>query len=129
MGVESYPDQLEPENQDTAIWRFINMGKFRDLMETAELYFCRADLFQDEREGLPPEEYLATFGLHPLDVNDRRELLNHVGSDAQFREGFYVKLLVSISRGDASDVEGVRGSRCGDHIPVSTAEVRSQRDE
>ena len=90
MGIESYPDQLEPENQDAAIWRFVNMHKFRDLMATAELYFCRADLFPDEREGLPPEEYLATFGLHPLDLNDRRELLNHIGSDAQFREGFYV---------------------------------------
>lgn len=66
------------------------MRKFRDLMQTEELYFCRADLFPDEREGLPPEEYLATFGLHPLDVNDRRELINHIGSDAQFREGFYV---------------------------------------
>ncbi|MGH9747967.1 MAG: hypothetical protein ACRD59_17875 [Candidatus Acidiferrales bacterium] len=90
MGIENYPDQLEPENQDAVIWRFINMGKFRDLMTTAELYFCRADLFSDEREGLPPEEYLATFGLNPYDVNDRRELLNHIGSDAQFREGFYV---------------------------------------
>lgn len=59
-------------------------------MTTAELYFCRADLFPDEREGLPPEEYLATFGLNSYDLNDRRELLNHIGSDAQFREGFYV---------------------------------------
>jgi hypothetical protein len=90
VGIETYPDQLEPGNQDAAIWRFINMRKFRDLMSTAELYFCRADLFADEREGLPPEEYLATLGLHPFDVNDRRELLNHIGSDAQFREGFYV---------------------------------------
>lgn len=90
MSIETYPDQLEPQNQDAVIWRFINMRKFRDLMVTAELYFCRADLFPDEREGLPPEEYLATFGLNPYDVNDRRELLNHIGSDAQFREGFYV---------------------------------------
>jgi hypothetical protein len=90
MGIEIYVDQLEPPNQDAVIWRFINMAKFRDLMTTAELYFCRADLFQDEREGLPPEEYLATFGLSPYDVDDRRELLNHIGSDAQFREAFYV---------------------------------------
>jgi hypothetical protein len=90
MGIETYVDQLEPQNQDAVIWRFINMPKFRDLMTTAELYFCRADLFRDEREGLPPEEYLATFGLNPYDVNDRRELLNHLGSDAQFREAFYV---------------------------------------
>jgi hypothetical protein len=53
LGIETYPDQLEPENQEAVSWRFINMRKFHDLMVTAELYFCRADLFQDEREGLP----------------------------------------------------------------------------
>jgi hypothetical protein len=37
MGLETYPDQLEPENQDVVIWRFMNMSKFRDLMTTAEL--------------------------------------------------------------------------------------------
>jgi hypothetical protein len=59
MAVETYPDQLEPENQDIAIWRFMNMAKFRDLIATGELYFSRADLFaNDEREGFPPEEYL-----------------------------------------------------------------------
>lgn len=90
LGIETYPDQLEPENQEAEIWRFLNLPKFLDLIQTSELYFCRADLFADEQEGLPPEEYLATFGLHPLDINDRRELINHIGSDAQFREGFYV---------------------------------------
>jgi hypothetical protein len=90
LPIESYVGQLEPETENAAIWRFLDMRKFRDLMESSELYFCRADLLSDEREGLPPEEYLATFGLHPLDLNDRRELLNHIGSDAQFREGFYV---------------------------------------
>jgi hypothetical protein len=90
LPIESYVGQLEPETEKAAIWRFLEMPKFRDLMATSELYFCRADLLSDEREGLPPEEYLATFGLHPLDLNDRRELLNHIGSDAQFREGFYV---------------------------------------
>jgi len=91
LGLETYPDQLEPSNQDAAVWRFMNMRKFRDLLTTAELYFCRADLFtNDEREGLPPEEYLATLGLNPLDINERRELLHTIGSDAQFREGFYI---------------------------------------
>jgi hypothetical protein len=90
LAIETYPDQLEPANHDAVIWRFLNLQKFRDLIETSELYFCRADLFADEREGLPPEEYLATFGLNPFDINDRRELTNHIGSDAQFREGFYV---------------------------------------
>ena len=128
MGIESYPDQLEPANQDAAIWRFINMPKFRDLMGTAELYFCRADLFPDEREGLPPEEYLATFGLHPLDVNDRRELLNHLGSDAQFREGFYVNCWYQFREETLQMWKEYGTERCGDQFPLSIAEVRSQHD-
>jgi hypothetical protein len=73
--LESYPDQLEPENQDAVIWRFMETAKFRDLMRTGELYFCRADLFaSDEREGLPPEEYVPILGLNPLDLRHRQEL-------------------------------------------------------
>jgi hypothetical protein len=90
LGVETYPDQLEPQDQGAVIWRFLDLSKFCDLIATAEIYFCRADLFADEREGLPPEEYLATFGLHPYDVSDRRQLINHIGSDAQFRQAYYV---------------------------------------
>jgi hypothetical protein len=45
LGIETYPDQLDPANQDVVIWRFMDMRKFRDLMTTGELYFCRADLF------------------------------------------------------------------------------------
>jgi hypothetical protein len=92
MAIEPYPDQLAPESQDVVIWRFMNMAKFRDLMVTGELYFCRADRFaNDEREGLPPEEYLpALLRLNPLDVHDQQELDHHVGSGAQFRESFYI---------------------------------------
>jgi hypothetical protein len=90
MAVETYPDQLEPEDQDAVIWRFMNLEKFRDLMDTGELYFCRADRFNDEREGLPTDEYLPILGLNPLDLRDRQELNHAIGSAAQFREGFYV---------------------------------------
>jgi hypothetical protein len=91
MPLEAYPDQLEPENQDAVIWRFMTLAKFRDLIATGELYFCRADLFaNDLREGLPPEDYLHVLGLHPFDVLDRQQLCHHLGSDAQFREGFYI---------------------------------------
>jgi hypothetical protein len=90
LAVETYPDQLEPD-QDAVIWRFMDLTKFHDLMQTGELYFCRADRFpNDTREGLPPEEYLPILGLNPFDILDRRELSHHLGSDAQFREGFYI---------------------------------------
>jgi hypothetical protein len=92
MPVQHYHDQLEPKNQDAIIWRFMSLEKFRDLMVSGELYFCRADLFNenDEREGLPPEEFLKRWGKNPLDLNDRRELINHIGTVAEFRENYYV---------------------------------------
>lgn len=90
MPIETYVDQIEPENQDVAIWRFMNLEKFTDLIDTRELYFCRADLFHDESEGLPPENYLPSPHLHPLDVLDRRTIDDSIGCVAQFREAFYV---------------------------------------
>src|SRR5215472_12877131 len=92
MPIESYHDQLEPENQEVDIWRFMNLEKFRDLMVSGELYFCRADLFNenDEREGLPPQEFLLRWRLNPLDLWDRRQLVDQIGIGAQSREEFYV---------------------------------------
>jgi hypothetical protein len=91
VGLLNYPDQLEPENQEVEIWRFMKFDRFNDLMKSGELYFCRADRFEsDKREGLPPEELLAMLGLHPLDINDRRMLANYMGTLAQNRESFYV---------------------------------------
>jgi hypothetical protein len=90
MPIEAYVGQLEPDNQDAVIWRFMNMKKFRDLMETGELYFCRADLFHDESEGLPPENYKPFPELNPLDLCDRQQIDDSIGNVAQFREAFYV---------------------------------------
>jgi hypothetical protein len=90
MPSETLPDPHEPENQDAEIWRFMQMWKFRDLIKTGELYFQRADLFDDESEGLPPEKYLPILGLNPLDLRDRQELDHSIGSLAQFREACYI---------------------------------------
>src|SRR5258708_3789099 len=90
MPLEHYFDQLEPENQDAVIWRFMNMEKFRDLVTTAELYFCRADLFLDQAEGLPPDGYYPYPNLEPLDLRDRRTIDDSLGCLAQFREAFYI---------------------------------------
>jgi hypothetical protein len=91
MAVELYPDQLEPPNSEVVIWRFMKMARFADLIKTGELYFCRADLFKDQHEGLPPEKYICYWlGLNPLLLSDRRTLDNHLGNLAQFRESFYI---------------------------------------
>ena len=44
MPVLPYSNRLEPAN-DAAIWRFMDLRKFRDLVASEELYFRRADLF------------------------------------------------------------------------------------
>src|SRR5437773_9902838 len=92
MPIEPYHDQLEPKDREAVIWRFMDFEKFRDLMVSGELYFCRADLFNenDEREGLPPQEFLMRWGLNPLDVRDRQQLVDHIGVAAQCREDSYV---------------------------------------
>ena len=89
MLLETYIGQIEPD-ADAAIWRFMNLKKFKDLIATQELYFCRADRFLDQTEGMPPEGHLPSPKLHPLDVRDRREIDALTGSIAQMREAFYI---------------------------------------
>jgi len=69
MPLETYLNQNDPQNQEAVIWRFMHLEKVRDLITTGELYFCRADRFpNDERGGLPPEEYVHKLGLNPFDL-------------------------------------------------------------
>ena len=90
MPVVDYYSQKEPA-ADAVIWRFMDLRKFRDLMASEELYFCRADLFDDETEGLPPEQYVRrVLGLDPWDIHDRAKLNHHLGSLAQSREMHYI---------------------------------------
>lgn len=91
MSVSLFTDALEPDDQQAVVWRFMDIEKLTNLVTTSELFFCRADLFKDdEREGLPPEDYFPVSGMHRLDVRDAVELNNHVGSLAQFRQAFFI---------------------------------------
>jgi hypothetical protein len=90
MPVLPYYSQKEPRS-DTVIWRFLDLRKFRDLMATQELYFRRADLFDDQSEGVPPEQYIrGVLGLTPYDIKDEVALNNHLGSLAQDREMHFI---------------------------------------
>jgi len=90
MPILPYVNRLEP-SEDAVIWRFMDMRKFRDFMASEELYFSRADKYDDQSEGLPPDEYaLPVLGLNPLDVNDQQKLNNLVGFIAQHRESYYI---------------------------------------
>ena len=46
-----HPDFELPE-RDSIIWRDLTLDKFTDLLESQEVFFARADVLQDQREGV-----------------------------------------------------------------------------
>jgi len=59
MPLESYPqDDLQPASAHIEVWRFLPLQWFQKFLESGKLYFRRSDLFEDDQEGLPPEEYV-----------------------------------------------------------------------
>lgn len=100
MPVLPYYSQKEPPS-DAEIWRFLDLRKFRDLMANQELYFRRADLFDDQSEGLPPEQYVRrVLRLDPYDIKDELALNNHLGFLAQSREMYFLSCWYLYSKED-----------------------------
>ena len=59
MPLEHYPQAgFELLDDRIPIWRFMKMKTFTRFIESGSLYFCRADLFDDEHEGLPLEQFV-----------------------------------------------------------------------
>lgn len=85
--LSALPDNTPPES---VLWRFLNRCKFDDLLETRKLHFCRADLFDDDEEGIPPTSALLPHHTHPLDIATACELQHQKGWYAQVREQFYI---------------------------------------
>lgn len=91
MPVESFTEGIEPDDPEAVIWRFMPFARFRDLVETRELYFRRSDKLDDEHEGLPSAEFARlALNLNRYDINDIQTLNNDLGSTAQFRQAFYI---------------------------------------
>ena len=90
MSVEQFTEGIEPDDPDAIIWRFMTLERFKDLLESRQLYFRRSDKFEDEHEGLPSEEFARlSFNLNRYDIDDIQKLNNDLGSTAQFRHAFY----------------------------------------
>jgi hypothetical protein len=45
------------------IWRYIDLNKFKSLIKTSSLFFCRADKFHDKWEGVFPIRMIQKFEL------------------------------------------------------------------
>ena len=86
MPLERYPqpDVVLP-NDDDLICRYYRFNRFAELVRTSQLHFYRADLFKDENEGIPPDEYIREIcRQHPeADFNHMK------GSLAQDREASF----------------------------------------
>jgi len=91
MPVEQFTDGVEPDDSDGAIWRFMELWKFHDLIDSGQLFFRRSDKLEDVDEGVPPEEFARqALGLNPYDINDIQKLNHDLGSTAQFRQAFCI---------------------------------------
>ncbi len=86
MPIEPYPQTgYEPPDEDAPIWRYMPLNRFGDLMTSSQLYFCRADLFEDENEGLPTEDYARS-----VCANMKANIDNVIGDLVQQKEGYYI---------------------------------------
>lgn len=89
MPVQLFTDGIEPDDPETPILRFMERWKFEDLLK-GRMYFRRADLFDDESEGLPLDEYWQTLNLNRYDLNDIQTRNYHLGFDAQIRQSYFI---------------------------------------
>lgn len=48
------------DNVNVKIWRYIDFAKFVSLLDSASLYFCRADMLGDSYEGTLPNKTIET---------------------------------------------------------------------
>jgi hypothetical protein len=84
MPVEMFPDGVEPSDPDAVIWRFMDLWKFKRMLNDGALYFRRADLLLDQYEGLLPE------GRRTFDLREIQDWNHDNACNAQFREAFFV---------------------------------------
>jgi hypothetical protein len=69
---------------DWVVRRFVDLAKFLDLLEKKQLWFCRADLLEDPREGRLTE-------FERMQIRKSREdTENLIRRYESFREEFYV---------------------------------------
>ena len=88
MAVSVFSYGIEPANLEATIWRYQPLNRLADLLKTRQLYFRRADLFEDPSEALPPE-HDDPFALNLLTPEQEQERRNQRGFAACIRQSFY----------------------------------------
>jgi hypothetical protein len=89
---------LDPE---TDIWRYMDVSKFLDLLETRTLYFSRADRFEDKHEGSLTEDEKA----RQKKIDDYYRSKDLAREEDEYKERFREKIFVNCWHG--SDFENM----------------------
>lgn len=56
MPYIQHPDLKSPKDPNARIWRFMNLAKFIDLIQSRRLHLRRGDSFEDPYEGMMPDD-------------------------------------------------------------------------
>ncbi len=59
MSYETHPELVDIEDPDTVLWRYVDLYKWLDMLQTSELHLTRADQMEDRWEGSYSEVNLA----------------------------------------------------------------------
>jgi len=65
---EEHPKFVQPENEETKVWRYMDFTKLVSLLDSRRLYFTRADKFEDPFEGSWPKINVAAREYVPEDI-------------------------------------------------------------
>ena len=63
MTYEPHLSCVQPFDEEVAVWRFLDLPKFLELLHSESLYFSRLDRFEDPYEGHATGEHLASIRL------------------------------------------------------------------
>jgi hypothetical protein len=64
----------EEPNENTKIWRYMDFTKFISLLDTSNLFFTRADLFEDPFEGSLPKKNVELRSSRYADIDERSKI-------------------------------------------------------
>jgi hypothetical protein len=84
MIVDEAHESLIPFDEDTALWRYLDLAKFLALIQTQQLFFSRLDKLGDPLEGLPTRANLDSIAHYPIEEQEA-----YIAEAKAFRDMLY----------------------------------------
>lgn len=89
--IEDHPFFERPTDLDCKIWRYLDIVKFLDLLNTSTLYFARADQFNDLHEGAITRVSREHRDSLMTNLIDKKEVLPHYAPEYWEKKGVRAK--------------------------------------